>query len=163
MTAEKANDDSHPSQAPERSLGGAPEWIDVGALARVEVSSEDPDHPIAHALVARHEAGWRAAEPGRQIVRILFDAPHALCRIYLHVVETTRERTQELTLRRAERADGPWEEIVRQQWTFSPTGSTHEIEDYRMPAREVAAVELEIVPDIAGGDARASLQQLRLA
>jgi hypothetical protein len=52
-------------------------------------------------------------------------------------------------------------EIVRQQYTFSPPAT--EIEDYRVELIGVIALELEIVPDISGGGAYASLTQMRLA
>jgi hypothetical protein len=150
------------SQTPERSLGGMPEWLRIDELADVEVSSEDPDHPIAHALTPHHEAGWRAAGPGRQVIRVLFHEPQTIRRVYLHFVETEIERHQEFVLRWAEEATGPGEELVRQQWNFSPSGSTHEIEDYRPSPRRIARLELEIVPD-SSSKARASLQQLHLA
>jgi hypothetical protein len=54
-------------------------------------------------------------------------------------------------------------EIVRQQYTFSPPGTTEEIEDYRIDLKNVAEIELKIVPDISGDTARASLAQLSLA
>jgi len=40
---------------------------------------------------------------------------------------------------------------------------TREFEDYAVDLAGVRALELRIVPDISGGDARASLAQLRLA
>ena len=54
-------------------------------------------------------------------------------------------------------------EIVRQQYNFSPSTTNQEIEDYRVNLNGVSVVELEIVPDISGGDAHASLAQIRLA
>lgn len=54
-------------------------------------------------------------------------------------------------------------EIVRQQYTFSPPGTNQEIEDYSVKLNRLSALELEIVPDIRGGDAYASLAQMRLA
>jgi hypothetical protein len=48
------------------------------------------------------------------------------------------------------------------QWNFSPSGSTRELEDYRVDLSGVTVLELHIVPDQRGGDARASLAELRL-
>jgi len=56
-----------------------------------------------------------------------------------------------------------YREIVRQQYNFSPPGMTREFEDYRVDLVGVTALELKIVPDISGGDARASVAQLRIA
>ena len=54
-------------------------------------------------------------------------------------------------------------EIVRQQYTFSPPATNQEIEDYSVKLDGVIALELEIVPDISGGGAYASLAQMRVA
>jgi hypothetical protein len=52
---------------------------------------------------------------------------------------------------------------VRQQYNFSPPVMTREIEDYTVELVGVSVLELSIVPDISGGDARASVAQLRIA
>ena len=52
---------------------------------------------------------------------------------------------------------------MRQQWNFSPQGTTREVEDYNVGLSDVTALELEIVPDQGRGEAHASLEQLRLA
>jgi hypothetical protein len=93
----------------------------------------------------------------------VFDEPHRLRRIWLHVVEPHDERTQEFVLRCSSDAGRTFREVVRQQWHFSPTGATTEIEDYRVDLEEVAVLELEVTPDVSGGTAPASLRRLRLA
>jgi len=139
------------------------DWLDLERVATVEVSSEDPEHPVEEALLAGRERGWRAAERGEQVLRVVFDEPRRLRHIQVGFVEPAAERTQEFTLRWRPADGGATREIVRQQWTFSPSGSTRELEDFRVDLAGVAAVELTIVPDIAGGEARASLRLLRLA
>lgn len=144
--------------------GGVPAdgWLDVERVARVEISSEEAAHPIEAALLPGREGGWRASEPGEQTLRVVFDAPQRLRRIWLEFVERSAERTQEYTLRWS--APGAsLQEVLRQQWTFSPGGSTRETEDHRVELSNVAALELTVRPDIAGGPARASLAALRLA
>ena len=140
----------------------AGDWLDLERLAQVELSSEDPAHPIECALREGDE-GWRAAEPGEQVLRIVFDEPQRLRRIRVGFVEPSTERTQEFTLRWQPADGSASREIVRQQWTFSPGGATQETEDYRVELSGVAALELAIRPNIGGGDARASLHALRLA
>jgi hypothetical protein len=54
-------------------------------------------------------------------------------------------------------------EIVRQQWNFSPTGETSETEDHQVDLSSVTVLELNIIPDISGGNSIASLAKLRLA
>jgi len=46
--------------------------------------------------------------------------------------------------------------------SLQPIGSD-EIEDYRVELEDVVALEVTIVPNISGGDAYASLAELRLA
>jgi len=138
-------------------------WLDLVALAAVEVTSEDPAYPIEAALVSSGTGGWRAAAPGEQIVRLRFDSAQRVRHIRLEVDERSLERTQELTLSwRGE--TGAFHEIVRQQWNFSPSGSTHECENYRVTLDAVRALELRIKPDIGDGasEAIASLTKLRV-
>ncbi len=52
---------------------------------------------------------------------------------------------------------------MRQQWTFSPPDGAREVEDYRVELAGVSVLELTIVLNISGCDARASLAELRLA
>ena len=139
-------------------------WLPVEELATVEVTSEDPSHPIEHALLrgGADEPGWRAAVPGEQTVRLVFDRPQQLKRVRLLFVERERERSQEFVLRWSPDGGRTFEDIVRQQWNFSPHGSTREAEDYRAELSGVTQLELNIVPDRGGGDARAALAQLRL-
>ncbi len=93
----------------------------------------------------------------------MFDEPQRLRRIWLRFVETARDRTQEFSLRWLPAAGSPVRQIVRQQWTFSPAGSIEETEDYRVELDGVSALELAIVPDVGGGEARAGVHSLRLA
>ena len=138
-------------------------WLHIEDVARLEVTSEDPNFPIESALTAGKGPGWRAAEKGKQIIRIVFDTPRTLRRIGLEFSETKIERTQEFTLRWATEAGGPFREIVRQQWTFSPLGSTNEVEDYRVDCENVSILGLTIKPDLTPENAFATLTRCRLA
>jgi len=66
-------------------------------------------------------------------------------------------------LRWSSRAGEPFREIVRQQWNFSSPGGVREIEDYAVDLVGVGVLELVIVPDKNGGEARASLVKMRLS
>jgi hypothetical protein len=139
------------------------EWLNIENTARVEVTSENPDFPIEAVFRSASGPGWRAAEEGQQMIRIGFDEPRSIHRIQLQFREEQVERTQEFTLRWADAPGGDFREIVRQQWNFSPQGSTREIEDYRVSLPSVSTLELTIKPDIGRKDANASLQLWRLA
>ncbi len=129
----------------------------------MEITSEDEAHPIESALVPHRSSGWRAAGPGEQTIRLVFVHPQRVRRIRLEFVEPNAERTQEFVLRWSQDGGHSLREIVRQQWNFSPQGATRETEDHRVDLSGVTVLELSIIPDISGGNARASLEQLRLA
>jgi len=139
------------------------DWLDLERTARVEISSEDESHPVEAALVRGAWSGWRAAEPGEQALRLLFDEPRRLRRISLLFLEEERARTQEFVLRWSPDGGQTFREVVRQQYNFSPAGATREAEDYEVALDGVTALELIIIPDVSGGPARASLERLRLA
>ena len=138
-------------------------WLDLDRLARVEVTSEDPRYPVERALVPGSAGGWVAGGPGPQTVRLRFDEPQPVRRIWLHFTEVAEARTQEFVLRWGT-ADGlPTREVVRQQWVFHPKGSTHETEDYCVNLSGVTVLELTINPNISGGAARATVAEMRVA
>src|SRR5262249_35813885 len=74
------------------------EWIDLASVARVEITSEDPQHPIEEALLLTGQGGWRAAGSGEQMIRLIFDRPTHLRRIQLVFDEPRMRRTQEFAL-----------------------------------------------------------------
>ncbi|MDX2506806.1 MAG: carbohydrate-binding protein [Gammaproteobacteria bacterium] len=139
------------------------DWLNIEQLAEVEITSEDADHPIESALLPNQGSGWRAAGPGKQTIRLLFSNPQQLQRIWLNFMETGAERTQEYTLRWSPDGGQSFQEIVRQQWNFNPQGATSETEDHKVDIPAATVLELNIIPDIGGGNARASLAQLWLA
>ena len=139
------------------------EWLDLEQLAQVELTSEASEYPIEAALVPGTGAGWRAAQPGTQTIRLLFDQPQRLRRIWLLFIDPTAERTQEFVLRWSPDGGTSFREIVRQQWNFSPQGTPREVEDYRVDLAGVTVLELSISPDTSGKEAYASLAQWRIA
>jgi len=139
------------------------QWLNLDALAQVEVTSEEAAHPIESGLLPGSESGWRAAQPGPQTVRLVFDQPQRIKRVHLEFQEIELERTQQFVLRWSSNGGESYREIVRQQYNFSPPTTTRESEDYPVDLDGVTTLELSIVPEISGGSARASLAQLRLA
>ena len=137
-------------------------WLELQRLAQVELTSEDAAHPIEAALIPGG-SGWHAAQAGEQTIRLLLDEPQRVSRIQLLFHEDQQARTQEFVLRWSSDAGQFYREIVRQQFNFSPPGMTREFEDYTVDLVGVTALELSIVPDISGGDARATIAQLRIA
>lgn len=140
-------------------------WRDLERIARVEITSEDEAFPIEHALDKTPSTGWRAAGTGPQIIRLHFDEPLTIHRIELHFVESSAERSQEFAIFAGSGTE--LREVVRQQFTFSPGGSTEELEDYTVALERVTVMELKIDPDRSHdpkqSQSYASLQSLRLA
>jgi hypothetical protein len=148
-----------PETIPARGEG----WLDVEHSAVVEVTSEDKDFPVESAFTSGDTRGWRAAAPGSQTIRLIFDQPQRLNCISLVFEENETARTQEFVLRWSSNGESSRKEIARQQWNFSPPESTREVEDYRVDLSNLTVLELVIKPNIGGGVARASLKNLRLS
>jgi len=139
-----------------------PDWLGMESSAEAEVTSEDAAFPLESALGILPGPGWKAAEPGTQMIRLLFDHPLRVRRIHLEFCEEHGERTQEFVLRWSGDGGKTYREILRQQFNFSAS-ATREIEDYTVDLEKVSALELRIVPDLSRGDARASLRRLQIA
>jgi len=148
---------------PQKTPVSNQDWLQLEEIARVELTSEDAAHPIEAALLPGATSGWRAGGRGEQTIRLIFDQPQRLERIYLHFEETTSARTHEFVLRWSDDGGRLLREIVRQQWNFSPPATTEEVEDYRVELSGVTVLELTIIPDISGGETHASLRQMGLA
>jgi hypothetical protein len=138
-------------------------WLDLDDCAEVEVTSEDASYPIESALIQEELTGWRASGPGKQTIRLHFDHPQNVQRIWLNFLETNTGRTQEYVLCWSPDNGQSFKEIVRQQWNFSPPSTISEIEDHHVGLQGVNILELNITPDISGGKSYASLARLRLA
>ncbi len=148
----------------ENSSSSNLDFLDLEQLAQVEISSECPEHPVESALLLNEDsgAGWRAANPGEQTIRVVFDQPCAIERIFLEFEERQQSRTQEFVLLGLIDNESAYREILRQQYHFSPPNTTQEIEHYEVKLNRLKALELRIIPDIGGGDACATLKKLRL-
>src|SRR5215472_16589264 len=131
------------STSPPREQG----WLNLETAASVELTSEDSAFPIESALLWRNEGGWRAAEPGVQTIRLIFDEPQRLRRICIVFVENQIQRTQEFILRWSPDQGKTFREIVRQQWNFSSPDATLETEDYAIDLSSVTVLDLTIEPD----------------
>jgi hypothetical protein len=151
------------SPTPPNVSPSGPAWLDVDSAALVEVTSEENGYPIESAFQEAKNHGWRAANSGTQTIRLIFDEPQKLRRIWLVFEDSENPRTQEFVLRWSPDSGKSFREIVRQQWNFSPPDSIREAEDYAVELSGVTALELIIVPDKNGGAARASLASLRIA
>jgi hypothetical protein len=139
------------------------EWLPVKRLARIEASSEDVEHPVDDALAPEARTEWRAAKPGPQVIEIRFKEVRHVRHIRLVIVDPDQARTQEFTLSWSSRRGEQHRTIVRQQFNFSPTGATTEVEDYQVDLPAAKVLQLRIVPDINGTPAVARVTEFLVA
>ena len=137
--------------------------MDIAATATVQVTSEDPTHPIEH--VFDHQRGpggsrWVAAEPGEQTLILAFDTPQTIHRTIVEVEEPDVNRTQELQLSVSHDGGQSYRELRRQDYTFSPPGTTFEREDWTVLAEGVTHLHLWLQPDKGSTPCRATLTAL---
>ena len=138
---------------------------DIAAIATVLVSSEDPQHPIDNAFDDHRGVGgsrWIAEQSGEQTVILAFDTPQTLRRLFLEVEEPEVTRTQELAVSVSADGGQTYRELVRQEYNFSPPGTTHELEEWAIPAGAISHLRVIIKPDKGGKPARATLTTLAL-
>jgi hypothetical protein len=136
-------------------------WLDIEEAATAELSSEDPQHPFERALRNETVDGWKASDPGPQLIRLRFDRPQAIRRIQLQFREEEVNRSQEIALFATSKTFAR-KELVRQQWVFSPQGAATEVEDYFFNLIDVTALELEIDPGRHDKQVFASLQSIQI-
>ena len=140
--------------------------ISIADVATVQVTSEEADHPIDNAF--DHDRGpggsrWVAAGPGEQMLILLFDRPQTIRKIGLEVEEVAVNRTQELSVSVSSDGGRTYRELVRQEFNFSPPGTSFERELWSTLAADVTHLRVEIKPDKGGRVGRATLTSLTLA
>jgi hypothetical protein len=92
-----------------------------------------------------------AAGEGPQTIRLNFDSPQNLSRITLVFEEHEIARTQEFVLSWKPAGADDWRELRRQQFNFSPPGTTTEWEEVQHIPGAVSGLEVRITPSMAGG------------
>lgn len=137
------------------------EWLDLVRCATFEVTSEEAASPLDNALTPDSKK-WTASTDGEQIIRIAFDEAQDISKICLLFEETATSRSQEFVLSWLPAGQSTWQEIVRQQFNFSPPNTTQEKENFTVWLERAAALELRIIPERSGGG-RASLSQLLIS
>jgi hypothetical protein len=138
---------------------------DIAALATVWVTSEAADYPIDNAFDSHHGPGgsrWVAGTPGPQRLLLAFDAPQSLRLLRLEVEEQDMSRTQEIQVAISQDGGRTYQTLLRQEYTFSPPGTTFEREDWAIPSEGVTHLQLVITPDKGGAPCHATLTTLAL-
>ena len=138
----------------------------IGALATVFVTSEDPDHPIEYAFDSEEGPGasrWIAGAPGQQTVVLAFDAPQVIRKVRLEVEERDTSRTQEVDLSVSDDGGRTYRHVLRQEYNFSPPGTTMEREEWPFSADGITHVRLRIKPDKGDRACRATVTTFALS
>ncbi len=142
-----------------------PGEMDIAATATVQVTSEDSAHPIDNVFDNRRGPGgsrWVAEEPGEQTLILAFDTPQIIHQTILEVEEPEVSRTQELRLSVSHDGGQTYRELRRQEYNFSPPGTTFEREDWAVLVAGVTHLQLWMKPDKGGKPCRATLTSLIL-
>jgi F5/8 type C domain len=138
---------------------------DIAAIATVLVTSEDPDHPIDYAFDGQRGPGasrWIAGESGEQKLILAFDAPQTIQKMLVDIDEPDISRTQEMQVSISTDGGRTYRELLRQEYTFSPPGTSHEHEEWTVNATGVSHLQVTIKPDKGGKACRATLTTLAL-
>jgi hypothetical protein len=138
---------------------------DIAALATVWVTSEAADYPIDNVFDSYRGPGgsrWVAETPGPQRLLLAFDAPQPLRLLRLEVEEQDMSRTQEIQVAISQDGGHSYQTLLRQEYTFSPPGTTFEREEWTIPAEGVTHLQLVITPDKGGAPCHATLTTLAL-
>jgi hypothetical protein len=139
--------------------------IDITAVTTVIVTSEDPAHPIDHIFNYEDHTNsgrWVAATPGEQCLILDFDTPQTIRQIVLAIEEREVQRTQELTIAISLDGGRSYQELIRQEYNFSPPGTTWERETWTVLAERVTHLRLKITPDKGGKPCHATVTSLLL-
>ena len=153
-----------PADAPSAPRSGGSE-IEIPAVATILLTSEAPEYPIDHVFDRRRGPGgtrWVAAEPGEQTIILAFDAPQTIQQIVVEIEETDVVRTNDLQLALSGDGGQSYREVLRQEYTFSPPGTTFEREEWVIRSRGVTHLRLRIKPHKSGNASRATLTSLVL-
>jgi hypothetical protein len=145
--------------------GLEPSGIVVAEVAEVFVTSEAPEHPVDHIFDARRGQGgtrWMAAVPGDQTLILAFEPPQSMRKIVLEVEESGVDRTQEVTIALSQDGGQTYRELLRQEYTFSPSGTTFEREDWVIHAADITHLRIWIRPDKGGKPTFATITSLRI-
>lgn len=145
--------------APRESGGG----LDVPAIATALCTSELEGHPVEYMFDGRLDTRWVADADGEQTLILAFDTAQTLSRVALLIEERTERRTQELDLALSTDGGLTFREVVRQEFNFSPDGTTIQRQDWQLPPGQPCThLRLHIRPDKSGAG-RATVTSLTLS
>jgi F5/8 type C domain len=139
--------------------------IDLRTVASFSYSAEDALHPLENILDDRSGPGgtyWASdRENTAEQIELRFEAPQTLSRMTYEVEEGGTERTQEVCVEVSDDSGVTFRAVLRQQFNFSPGGTTFQREDIHLRESGVTHLRLTITPHY-DGKGRATLTSVRL-
>jgi hypothetical protein len=140
--------------------------IPVLSVATVHVTSEASGHPMAHMFDNSRGPGgtqWIAAIPREQTISVAFHHAVTIRRITLEVEEREVARTQEVHVAVSNDGGATYRDLQRQEFNFSPDGSTWQCEDWVVAEDDVTHLNFSVKPDKRRIDCFAKVTSLVLA
>ena len=149
--------------------------LDLINNAEVIFTSESEGHPIDNLVDGSRGRGssqWIAGTSGQQVLIFNFDTPQHIAEIVYEIEETKDTRTQEILLALKDccaEASGDagekYRELVRQEYNFSPSGSTFQKEIVTVNIPGTTSIKMTIKPDkgVAAFKAKLNYIEFRLA
>lgn len=139
--------------------------IDIGRVALLTYSSEDPQHPLDHLIDGSRGRGATRWESGRpdatEQIELQFDHPQKISRLVYEVEECVEDRTQQVRVEVSVDGGRTYRQMLAQDYTFSAHGATFQHEDLRLEVAGVTHLRLTVIPN-KGGSGVATLTSLRI-
>lgn len=137
--------------------------IDITKIATGLITSEDANHPLENAFDDKRGKGgscWIADSTDEQTLILEFDTPQAIRQVILEIEELEVSRNQELQISISHDGGESYQEILRQEYNFSPPGTTFEKEEWTLNADNVTHFRLVIKPDKGNKPCKAKITSL---
>ena len=145
------------------NLPGSANTLDIIQNTEVIVTSESADFPLDNIVDRSTGSGstqWVAETCGLQTLFFKFDTPQNISRIVYEIEEHEVARTQEVSLEVSTDSGAHFREILRQEYNFSPDGSTFQREELNLDLPQTTDLKMIIKPDKGDLNCRAKLNHI---
>lgn len=137
--------------------------IDIIRNAEVIATSESESCPLDNIVDGSTGPGssqWEAGSTGAQTLIFKFDVPQNITGIDYEIEEREVARTQEVCFDVSIDSGAHFREILRQEYNFSPNGSTYQREELKLDIPQVTELKMTIKPDKGNHECRAKLNHI---
>lgn len=137
--------------------------IDIIHNAEVTVTSESENFPLDNIVdgsIGPGSSQWVAGTIGLQVLVFKFDTPQSITRVIYEIKEQEVARTQEVCFEVSTDSGANFREILRQEYNFSPGGSTFQREELKLDLHQITDLKMIIKPDKGNINCRAKLNHI---